>query len=94
VLAAPGVPRRWQEPDYTAELLPVVPVEFSRDGRTLRYFSMVTTVGTPQDIAAQEIRQENFFPTDDATAAHRWDRVSVRGSRPAPRAARPAPPPG
>jgi transcriptional regulator with XRE-family HTH domain len=73
VLAAPGVPRRWQEPDYTADLLPVVPVEFSRDGRTLRYFSMVTTVGTPQDIAAQEIRLESFFPTDDATAAHRWD---------------------
>lgn len=72
VLAAPGVPRRWQDPDYTADLLPVVPVEFSRGGRTLRYFSMVTTVGTPQDIAAQEIRLECFFPTDDATAAHRW----------------------
>jgi transcriptional regulator with XRE-family HTH domain len=72
ILAAPGVPRRWHPPDFTADLLPVVPVEFAKDGRTLRYFSMVTTVGTPQDIAAQEIRLESFFPTDDATAAHRW----------------------
>ncbi|HWM04099.1 MAG TPA: helix-turn-helix transcriptional regulator [Actinophytocola sp.] len=71
-LAAPGVPARWHGPDLTADLLPVIPVEFGRGGRTLRYFSMVTTVGTPQDIAAQEIRLESFFPTDDATAAHRW----------------------
>jgi hypothetical protein len=28
-------------------------------------------VRTP-DFAAQEIRLECFFPTDDATAAHRW----------------------
>lgn len=33
---------------------------------------MVTTVGTPQDIAAQEVRVESLFPTDDATADHRW----------------------
>lgn len=71
-LSAPGVPPRWRAPDFTVKLLPVVPVEFAKDGRTLRYFSMVTTVGTPQDIAAQEIRVESFFPTDDATAAHRW----------------------
>ncbi|MGH3881418.1 MAG: helix-turn-helix domain-containing protein [Actinophytocola sp.] len=72
VLTAPGVPERWRAPDFTADLLPVVPVEFAKDDRSLRYFSMVTTVGTPQDIAAQEIRLECFFPTDDPTAAHRW----------------------
>jgi transcriptional regulator with XRE-family HTH domain len=73
VLAAPGVPRHWQAPDFTVDLLPVVPVEFTKDGRTLRYFSMVTTVGTPQDIAAQEIRLESFFPTDEPTTNHRWE---------------------
>jgi hypothetical protein len=72
VLAAPGVPEHWRAADYTATLLPVIPVEFAKDGRTLRYFSMVTTVGTPQDIAAQEIRVESFFPTDDVTTDHRW----------------------
>jgi hypothetical protein len=33
---------------------------------------MVTTVGTPQDTAAQEIRLESFFPADAATEAYRW----------------------
>jgi hypothetical protein len=50
----------------------VVPVRFARDGVAVSYFSMVTTVGTPQDITAQEIRLECFFPTDDVTAKHRW----------------------
>lgn len=38
----------------------------------LRYFSLVTTVGTPQSAAAQELRMECMFPADDATdARHR-----------------------
>jgi hypothetical protein len=35
----------------------------------LRYFSMVTTVGTPQTIAAQELRIECLFPADEDTEA-------------------------
>ena len=35
---------------------------FAKDGREHRYFSMVTTLGTPQDITLQEIRVESFFP--------------------------------
>jgi hypothetical protein len=37
--------------------------------KVLNYFSMVTTVGTPQTIAAQELRIECMFPVDDATEA-------------------------
>jgi hypothetical protein len=33
---------------------------------------MVTTVGTPQDVTAEEIRLESFFPADQATEARRW----------------------
>lgn len=72
VLATPGIPSAWRRPDLTAPIVPVVPVRFSRDGVTVSYFSMVTTVGTPQDVAAQEIRLECFFPLDDATGTHRW----------------------
>ncbi|MBV8885413.1 MAG: hypothetical protein JO235_15660 [Chroococcidiopsidaceae cyanobacterium CP_BM_RX_35] len=36
----------------------------------LNYFSMVTTVGTPQTIAAQELRIECMFPADEATEIH------------------------
>ncbi|HEY1588838.1 MAG TPA: helix-turn-helix transcriptional regulator [Rhodanobacter sp.] len=52
--------------------LPVIPLSFVRDGHTLNYFSMVTTVGTPQTIATQELRIECMYPADDQTdARHR-----------------------
>jgi hypothetical protein len=33
----------------------------------MRFFSTVTTLGTPQDITLQEIRIECFFPGDPST---------------------------
>jgi transcriptional regulator with XRE-family HTH domain len=63
VLAQPGVPR----PDLTRPLLPIVPVTFSRDGRTFSYFSAVTTIGTPQDALLQELRVESLHPADEQT---------------------------
>ena len=47
--------------------LPVIPLSFVKDGCTLNYFSMVTTVGTPQTIATQELRIECMYPADDET---------------------------
>jgi transcriptional regulator with XRE-family HTH domain len=72
VLSGSDIPPAWRIPDRTATIVPVIPVRFSRDGVTVNYFSMVSTVGTPQDITAQEIRLECFFPVDDATSAYRW----------------------
>jgi transcriptional regulator with XRE-family HTH domain len=72
LLALPGVPERWRAPDFTDLPLPVIPVEFRKDRLAVSYFSMVTTVGTPQDVTAQELRIESFFPADDATEARRW----------------------
>jgi transcriptional regulator with XRE-family HTH domain len=72
VLAEPGVPAEWAQPDFGAAPLPLVPVELARDGRRLSYFSLVTTVGTPQDVTLQELRVEALFPADEATAAWRW----------------------
>ena len=65
ILAWPGVPR----PDLTRPLLPIVPVVFSRDGRSFNYFSAVTTLGTPQDALLQELRVECLHPVDEQTAA-------------------------
>lgn len=49
----------------------MIPIGLIRDGRELRYFSMVTTVGTPNAPATQDLRLESMFPADDATeAAH------------------------
>jgi hypothetical protein len=50
--------------------MPVIPIGFMKDGQVLNYFSMVTTVGTPQTVAAQELRIECMFPADETTETH------------------------
>jgi len=62
----PGVDPRWRAP-MPADALPMIPLSFAKGGATLNYFSMVTTVGTPQTLAAEELRIECLFPADEAT---------------------------
>jgi transcriptional regulator with XRE-family HTH domain len=64
VLSLPGIPARWRTPDFARTPLPLLPIVFAKDGRTVSYFSLVTTVGTPQDITLQELRVESFFPAE------------------------------
>jgi transcriptional regulator with XRE-family HTH domain len=71
-LARPGVPEAWRSPDFVPAPTPVLPIVFAKDGLTLSYFTMVTSLGTPLDITAQELRIESFYPADDATERHRW----------------------
>jgi hypothetical protein len=35
--------------------------------RDLRLFTTLTTLGTPLDVTAQELRIESYFPADSAT---------------------------
>ena len=46
---------------------PVVDVRFRFDGTVVSFFSVITTIGTPIDVTAQELRVEAFFPSDPAT---------------------------
>jgi transcriptional regulator with XRE-family HTH domain len=46
---------------------PVLPMHFEKDGTSLRLFTTIATLGTPQDITLQELRIESFFPMDDET---------------------------
>lgn len=48
---------------------PVLPMHFQKDGTSLRLFTTIATLGTPQDITLQELRIESFFPADSQTAA-------------------------
>jgi len=48
-------------------LAPTVPLEISVDGSTLTLFNTITTFGTPQDVALQELRIEMAFPADSKT---------------------------
>ncbi|WP_345816618.1 helix-turn-helix transcriptional regulator [Paraburkholderia sp. PREW-6R] len=68
-----GVPA----PDAASAAMPVIPVGFIKDAQVLRYFSMVTSVGTPQTIAAQELRIECMFPADDETEARHLDMLAA-----------------
>jgi hypothetical protein len=61
--AYPGSPA----PHTTSGELPFHPVQFRKDALTLSFFSLVTTVGAPLDITAQELRIEAFFPADNQT---------------------------
>lgn len=69
LLAYPDVDARVQAArvDNPAPALPMVPLTFEKDGQVLRYFSMITTVGTPETITTQELRIESMFPADEAT---------------------------
>jgi transcriptional regulator with XRE-family HTH domain len=66
LLAYPDVKAEWKNP-MVLSAMPVIPIGFVKDDKVLSYFSMVTTVGTPQTIAAQEMRIECMFPADEAT---------------------------
>jgi hypothetical protein len=50
-----------------APILPTIPISFRHGDQVLNYFSMVTTVGTPQTVAAKELRIESMFPADEDT---------------------------
>jgi transcriptional regulator with XRE-family HTH domain len=71
LLSFPDVEPDWTPPKATSvqSVAPVIPIGFVKNGKVLNYFSMVTTVGTPQAVAAQELRIECMFPADEATEA-------------------------
>jgi transcriptional regulator with XRE-family HTH domain len=68
VLRYPGVPSHWRTRDLSGEPPPVLTVEFRKGERTLRFFSTITTFGTPRDVTLDELRIECAFPADQATA--------------------------
>jgi transcriptional regulator with XRE-family HTH domain len=61
---------------------PVLPMHFRKGNVSLQLFTTIATLGTPQNVTAQELRIESFFPMDDDTArilrawgGHRLSRV-------------------
>ena len=67
LLAYPDVPRHWRTLDVEASTAPFLPIEFRKGDLSLRYFTTLTSLGTPHDITLQELRIESFFPADEAT---------------------------
>lgn len=48
-------------------LLPVLPINYDIGGLQLSLCSVISTFGTAQDITADELRVEVFYPADEAT---------------------------
>jgi transcriptional regulator with XRE-family HTH domain len=69
VLRYPGLPSKLRHIDLEASRLPVLPTHFRLGNVDLRMFSMMTTFGTPQDVTADDLRVESFFPADESSAA-------------------------
>ncbi len=67
VLGYPGVPARWRMRELGMAPSPLLTTVLRRDGQELRFFSTITTFGTPRDVTLDELHIECCFPVDDAT---------------------------
>ncbi|MCU0825053.1 MAG: helix-turn-helix transcriptional regulator [Leptospira sp.] len=47
--------------------LPVFSLTLTKNKKSLRFFSMITTFGTPLDLTCQELRIESMYPADEVT---------------------------
>jgi hypothetical protein len=68
VLAYPGVPARWRTREIGAPPTPLLTTIFRKGDVELRFFSTITSFGTPNDVTLEELRIESSFPADEATA--------------------------
>jgi len=67
LLSYPAVPRHWRTADLDAATAPFLAIEFRKNDLTLRFFTTLTSFGTPQEVTLQELRIESFFPADEQT---------------------------
>jgi transcriptional regulator with XRE-family HTH domain len=68
LLAYPGVPDLSHVPALEELPSPVLAMHFRKVQTSLRLFTTIATLGTPQDVTVQELRIECFFPADEATS--------------------------
>ena len=67
LLAYPDVPRNWRTLDLDAPTGPFLTIEMRKGTTHLKFFTTLTTLGTPYDITLHELRIESFFPADQST---------------------------
>ncbi|MEO1430645.1 MAG: helix-turn-helix transcriptional regulator [Cyanobacteria bacterium J06633_8] len=63
----PDVPQLWKLSNSQSWQMPLLTVNFFKDGLNFNFFSAIATLGTPQDIMLQELRIETLFPADEIT---------------------------
>jgi transcriptional regulator with XRE-family HTH domain len=65
VLAVPTVPSAWRAPLPGRATAPFVTVHLRSPTLEVRLFTMLTSIGTPMDVTAEELHVETYFPADD-----------------------------
>jgi len=68
VMRYPGVPAAWRTRPLGAAPPPLLNLVFRQGEHELRFFSTLTTFGTPLDVTLDELHIECWFPADEATA--------------------------
>lgn len=66
----PDVPTHWRRRDVAATPSPMLGTVLRRGDTQLRFFSTITTFGTPWDITLDELHIESCFPADRETESH------------------------
>lgn len=66
-LGQPGMPAAWRVPAPGRHAGPFVTIHLRSPTLEVRLFSMLTSIGTPLDVTAEELHIETYFPADDAT---------------------------
>ena len=67
LLAFPGVPRAWRQPDFATTVGPTATFRLARAGREVGFLVTVTTFSSPGDVTLDELRIESCFPLDAGT---------------------------
>ncbi|MEO8702472.1 MAG: helix-turn-helix transcriptional regulator [Kofleriaceae bacterium] len=67
VLDQPNVPTAWRVPEPGRLAAPFVTAHLRSPSLEVRLFTMLTSIGTPLDVTAEEIHIETYFPADDET---------------------------
>jgi transcriptional regulator with XRE-family HTH domain len=68
-LAQPDVPLEWRAPAPGKLAAPFITVHLRAPTLEVRLFTMLTSIGTPLDVTAEEIHIESYFPADDTSEA-------------------------
>lgn len=67
LLSYPGTPLHWRSLNFKESSKPIVYVEFKIGEVALKFFTTLSSFGTPIDVTAEEIVIEQYFPADEAT---------------------------
>ena len=65
--AMPATPKNWRDLANQLPSGPTIDLVLKKNALECRFFTTVTSFGTPQDITLQELKIESYFPADEAT---------------------------